>query len=388
VRVAIAGAGIGGLTLAASLARSGHEVELLEQASAFGEVGAGIQISPNAVRVLAALGLGNALAAVGTRPERAVVRRWADDRELGATALGGVILERHRYPYYNVFRPDLIEVLATALDGVTVRFGADVVALRGAGVELAGGDVVEADVVVGADGIHSAVRAALLGPTAARFSGLTAYRALVPGAAVADLAVEVTNRMGPGRHLVSYFVGRDRRYYNLVCVVPEATWAIESWTEPGSLDDLRAHFAGWSAGVGRLLDHVVAPVYRWALHDRRPLAAWSQGAVTLLGDACHPMLPFMAQGACQAIEDAAVLTRCLDDGGDDVPAALLRYEALRLPRTARLQRLSWRNATTYHLPDGDEQRARDARLADGDTGGASDWLYGYDALTVDLSAVG
>jgi salicylate hydroxylase len=302
--------------------------------------------------------------------------------------LGSAISQRHGFPYYNVFRPDLIEVLATATDGVSVRFGADVVGPRSGGVELAGGDVVEADVVVGADGIHSAVRAALFGPTAARFSGLTAYRALVPGAAVADLAVEITNRMGPGRHLVSYFVGRDRRYYNLVCVVPEARWDVESWTEPGSLDDLRAHFDGWSAGVARLLDHVVEPVYRWALHDRQPLEAWSQGAVTLLGDACHPMLPFMAQGACQAIEDAAVLTRCLDEADEDVTAALRRYEALRLPRTARLQRVSWRNATTYHLPDGDDQRARDARLADSENGSGSDWLYGYDASTVDLSAVG
>ncbi len=254
---------------------------------------------------------------------------------------------------------------------------------------MAGGDTVEADVVVGADGIHSAVRGALFAPTPARFSRLAAYRALVPREAVADLAVEVTNRMGPGRHVVSYFVGRHRQYYNLVCVVPETTWDVESWTEPGSLDDLRAHFAGWSAGLSRLLEHVVEPVYRWALHDRQPLAAWSQGTATLLGDACHPMLPFMAQGACQAIEDAVVLTRCLDAAGDDAPGALRRYEALRLPRTARLQQLSWRNATTFHLPDGDDQHARDARLATGgDSAGANDWLYGYDALTVDLDGDG
>jgi salicylate hydroxylase len=277
-------------------------------------------------------------------------------------------------------------VLATGIDGVRVRFGAEVVGVRDDGLELAGGETVAADVVVGADGIHSAVRTALFGPLPARFSGLAAYRALIPGDAVADLAVEVTNRMGPGRHLVSYFVGRGRRYYNLVCVVPEPTWDVESWTEPGSLDDLRDRFAGWSSGVDRLLDLVVEPVYRWALHDRQPLDAWSRGAATLLGDACHPMLPFMAQGACQAIEDAVVLTRCLDDAGDDVAAALRRYEAVRLPRSARLQRLSWRNATTYHLPDGDDQRARDARLAATADPAASDWLHGYDALTADLAA--
>jgi salicylate hydroxylase len=385
--VAIAGAGIGGLTLAAALAGAGHEVEVIEKAPGFGEIGAGIQISPNAARVLAALGFGDAMAAIGTRPERAVVRRWDDDRELGATALGLTVMERHGQPYYNVFRPDLIEVLGAGLGNVGVRFGGEVVAVKGSSLVLADGGLVEADAVVGADGIHSAVRTAVFGPMPARFSGFAAYRALVPGEAVADLAVEVTNRMGPGRHLVSYFVGRERRYYNLVCVVPEATWDVESWTEPGSLAELRAHFAGWSGEVARLLEHVVEPVYRWALHDRQPLERWSDGAVTLLGDACHPMLPFMAQGACQAIEDAAVLTRCLDEAGDDVAGALHRYDALRRPRTARLQTLSWKNATTYHLPDGDAQRARDARLAGDDNAGASDWLYGYDALTVDLDLI-
>jgi salicylate hydroxylase len=151
---------------------------------------------------------------------------------------------------------------------------------------------------------------------------------------------------------------------------------------------LRSHFEGWSPVVERLLDLVVEPVYRWALHDRQPLERWSSGHATLLGDACHPMLPFMAQGACQAIEDAVVLTGCLRSAGEDVPAALERYEAARLPRTARIQGLSWKNATTYHLPDGDEQRAREARLGSGETTGsearlgASDWLYGYDAMTV------
>jgi salicylate hydroxylase len=183
VRVAIAGAGIGGLTLAAALARHGHEVELVEKAPALGEVGAGIQISPNAARVLAALGLREGLVDIGTRPERAVVRRWDDDRELGATALGRAVIDRHGSPYYNVFRPELLEVLAAGLDGVSVRFGTDVVGASGAALELAGGGAVEADAVVGADGIHSAVRGALFGPTPARFSRLAAYRALVPGEA-------------------------------------------------------------------------------------------------------------------------------------------------------------------------------------------------------------
>ena len=198
-----------------------------------------------------------------------------------------------------------------------MRFGVPVLGVRtsesGATLELADGSVAGADVVVGADGIHSAVRTNRFGPEPTRFSGWVAYRALVAREAVAHLRLEVTIRVGPGRHLVSYFVGQDQRYYNFVCVVPEATWDVESWTEPGSPEDLRAQFEGWAPDVAAVLDHVVEPVYKWALRDREPLKAWSDGRVTLLGDACHPILPFMAQGACQAIEDAAVLARCLDD---------------------------------------------------------------------------
>jgi salicylate hydroxylase len=393
MKIIVVGGGIGGLTAAGLLERAGHDVVMLEKAATLGSIGAGIQISPNAARIITKLGLTDGLATIGTRPERVVTRRWEDDRMLAEATLGHAVVERFGEPYFNVFRPDLIDLLAGALDRTEVRLGCGVVRAHTDGdrarVETADGTVLDVDLVVAADGIHSAVRTSVFGSRPSRFSGSVAYRALLPRSAVKDFPVEVTNRQGPGRHVVSYFVGRDRAHFNLVCVVPDHTWDVESWTEPGSVDDLRAQFAGWSSPLQELLGLVRGPVFRWALHDREPLASWTSGRVTLLGDACHPMLPFMAQGACQAIEDAAVLTRCLHEGVD-IEMALRRYEATRIPRTSVLQHGSFANATSFHLPDGPEQQQRDERYAEG-TGIASlatDWLYGYNALTAPLTSVG
>jgi salicylate hydroxylase len=191
----------------------------------------------------------------------------------------------------------------------------------------------------------------------------------------------VRNWLGPHQHLVAYPVGRDARYINLVCVVPEPCWTTEAWNIPGSVTDLRRHFDGWNAELTTLLDAVEEPVFKWALYDREPLARWSTATTTLLGDACHPMLPFLAQGAAQAIEDAATLARCLSDTPADIPAALARYEAARRPHTAKIQRMSWDNNTFYHLPDGPQQRARDEALqaAAAESGLTTlHWIYGND----------
>jgi len=218
VRIAIAGAGIGGMTLAALLDQRGHDVVVVEQAATFGEVGAGIQISPNGARVLSRLGLADDLARIGTVPERIVHRRWADDAILLATRQGARPTERYGFAYYNVYRPDLVAVLAAALGGVDVRFGSEVIGARNedgsAALDLADGTVIEADIVIGADGIHSAVREAAFGVDEPTFSRSIAYRALVPRADVPEQAVEVTNRVGPDRHLVSYFVGENQRFFN------------------------------------------------------------------------------------------------------------------------------------------------------------------------------
>lgn len=389
VKIAVVGAGIGGLSAAAFLERHDHEVHVFESSTELGEVGAGIQISPNGSRLLHQLGLEEQLATIGTTPSRVVIRRWSDDSQLSETPLGSRARQRWSAPYYNVYRPDVIEILKSACERSTIHLDhrlvrIDVESTRPV-LEFDNGESCSADLVIGADGIHSRVRHELFGEQSTRFSGWVAYRALVPRERVADLAVEVTNRLGPDAHIVSYFVGRNQRFLNLVCISHDPDWSIESWHEPGDTEVLRARFADWSSPVRNLLERVEPNVFRWALHDRRPLNAWSRGAVTLLGDAAHPMVPFMAQGGCQAIEDAAVLTRALDEGRD-AEHALDLYESTRRPRTADIQGRSFANATSFHLADGPEQKRRDAAYATisarGDDVLANfDWLYGHDAST-------
>jgi salicylate hydroxylase len=385
--VVIVGGGIGGLTAAACLGQAGFGVRVFEQAHEFGDVGAGVQLGPNATRVLRRLGLGDPLEEVGFRPDAIRLLRWEDSSSLTEQPLAAAVEREFGSPYYTLYRPDLVDLLTGALPPSVVRLGTAVTAIDTTedgrvAVQLADGSVELADVVVGADGTHSTVRAATVGDVAARFSGMAAYRALVPHDRVrsAETAV-VRNWLGPDQHLVAYPVGRDARYLNLVCVVAEPSWTTEAWNVPGSVIDLRKHFAGWSTALTRLLDAVEEPVFKWALYDREPLARWSTATTTLLGDACHPMLPFLAQGAGQAIEDAAALARCLSDTPADIPAALARYEAARRPHTAKIQRMSWDNNTFYHLPDGPEQRARDTALQAAAAGSGLEglrWIYGND----------
>lgn len=383
MRIVIVGAGIGGLAAAALLSREGHQVTVVETARELGEVGAGIQMSPNGVGVLDRLDLGDAAREIGCTPDRIVIRRWQDDDELMTMPMGSLAEQRWGRPYYSMYRPDVIEILASRCNHVDLRLGSRVIAIDhdDPSITLQSGETLDADIIVGADGIHSIVRTSAFGPQPTRFSGFVAYRALVPRDDVNDLPVEVTNRVGPDGHIVSYFVGRERRFLNLVCIYEDASWDVESWNEPGDPETLRARFADWSPSVRRVLDRVREPVFRWALHDREPLPRWSRSKTTLLGDACHPMVPFMAQGACQALEDAAALTDALSQH-TDVTAALDEYEQHRRPRTADIQGRSFANATTYHLPDGEQQAQRDAVYAAASRRGADglaafDWLYGH-----------
>lgn len=394
MRATVVGAGIGGMTAAIALARAGHQVDVLERATGVSPLGAGLQVSANARRVLVDLGLGEAFGSIATEPSRIVVRRWDDDSVIGEAPLTGVHDTRFGHAFANVARNDLARVLvdaAVAMPNIRVRFGTAVEAIDQSGphpVVRCTGDTIESDVVIGADGIHSVVRAAVAGADNPRFSGWAAFRAQVPRDRVGHLPVETTNRVGPGAHVVSYFIGKDRSHLNLVFIAPESEWTGESWTEQTSLSSLRDAFAGWSPQLQEIISAVEEPVYRWALYDREPLATWRNGSVALLGDAAHPMLPFMAQGACQAIEDAAVLARCLDGvepSPRPVAEALVTYESTRIERATRVQSGSYFNRIVFHYPDGEEQRARDTMFASEGWSTATDWVYEYDALTAPLA---
>ena len=384
--IAVVGGGIGGLTTAAALLRAGFDVQVYEQSGALCEVGAGIQLGPNCTRILRDLDLLPAVERVAVRPRMFEFRRWDDGRVLSATPLGAELERAYGAPYLHVHRGDLVERLAAALPADRLEFGRRCVDVRVRGeraeVEFADGSRVDADLVIGADGIHSTVRAAVFGAEAPRFTGHVAYRGLVPADRVAHLPIERNGTVwpGPGSHVVHYYVAAGR-LLNVVCLTEEGSWTRESWTDEGDTAQLRATFAGWHPVVTGIIDALDTPL-KWALFDRDPLPGWSQGPVTLLGDACHAMLPYSAQGAAQAIEDAAVLTACLTANATrDLGVALAQYEAMRLYRTAKIQAMARRNGQRFHLPDGPEQQARDAAMAS--SFGISpeiDWLYGRDPL--------
>jgi len=388
VRAILIGAGIGGMAAALALARRGVSVTLLERSPVLGEAGAGLQLGPNATRVLFELGLREAVVEKGFAPDSAEIRAASDQRLYLRNDLGAVAQGRWGAPYLQMHRADLQALLLEAVvaAGCDLRLGAEVVRIEQDAAEvrvgLSDGGQYAADLAIGADGVRSRVRAILFGPDAPRFTGQVAWRGLVetdrlpPGLVPPVAAVWA----GKGRHFVHYYV-RGGRAVNLIGVV-ERDWRLESWTEPGDPAELRADFAGWPEVVQTLCAGVTAP-FRWALYDRAPLAAWTRGRVSLLGDAAHPMLPFLAQGAAMAIEDAAVLAHRLADTAD-VAAALAAYERDRSPRTRRVQAASRFNARLFHLPPAVGRAAfLAASVADSlnpaGTAARFDWLYGYKA---------
>jgi len=393
MKIAIVGGGIGGLTAALALSQNPYDITVFERSAGIREIGAGVQISPNAGRLLHSLGLGAAYSEISVNPHRVVLRRWEDDSIIRATDLDESFISQHQVPLANVARNELVEIIGNAVAAranVTLKFSTHVVAVEpgesSSVVLFSDGSSQTFDIVIGADGIHSVVRPCVGGVDKPRFSGSAAYRALVPRSVVEDLPIDVTNRMGPDRHVVSYFIGRNRSHLNLVCISPEDSWESESWTEQGTIEDLYSRFEGWSSDFLSLLGRVEEPVFRWALYDREPLEQWGIGTTTLLGDACHPMLPFMAQGSCQAIEDAVVLARCLSDvSTSDAVSALRRYEDARQGRTAQVQTSSLMNRDLFHMVDGQEQRDRDMIFSISPPGmSILDWVYEYDALTISI----
>ena len=383
LRVAIVGGGIGGLATALFLRRAGLDAMVFEQAPELREVGAGILVAPNAARLLRRLGFAESLREVAVRLEVGwEFRRWEDGRVLFSQKLGDECERQYGEATYVVHRADLLDLLQRAVPDDMVNLGRRCVGVtqREDVVELAfeDGSIDRADVLVGADGIQSTVRNTIVTPQPYAFSGLSTYRCVIP----ADKAPEMARRpvqtlwLGPGRHFVHYPISAGRQV-NVVAFVP-ANVETESWTAKGRVEDLAAEFAGWDERMQQIIA-AATETNVWALYDREPLERWTVGRVTLLGDAAHPMFPFYAQGAGQATEDAAILAGCLRDATRETAgAALFRYEEIRKPRATRVQRLSRGRQRHHHLPDGEEQRKRDAEFANEDPLGHNAWLYGHD----------
>jgi salicylate hydroxylase len=383
MHIAIIGAGISGLTTAVALGRAGLTSRVYEQAPELTEVGAGLQLAPNAVRQLRRLGLGDVLDEVAVRPAAIEMRRWDDGELIMSTSLAGCE-QRYGAPYLTVHRADLHRCLGDALPSGTLRLDSRLTGLAEwpDRVELmfADGFVTEPEVVVGADGIHSVTRERLIRDRP-RFSGQTIYRGLVPADKVPELAEDPKVRLwlGPDQHCVSYPVC-DGALISFGATTPADGWHVESWTAAGQTEHMVEAYRDWHPEVLALLS-AAGTVRRWALHDRDTIERWSTDRLTLAGDAAHPMLPFLAQGANQAVEDAVVLAECLAGSTGDVAAALRRYQDVRAPRTAEVHQRSRNNTRTLHLRDGDEQRRRDTDLGGRSDLSGQDWLWAYDPTT-------
>ncbi|GIW07929.1 MAG: monooxygenase [Dehalococcoidia bacterium] len=359
--VLIVGAGLGGLTAALALLRRGIPVVVAEQTPELGDVGAGITMWPNATVVLEALGLREALERNGDVPADMGVRHFRTGDVLRRTVVGSTLRERYGAPQYFMHRADLHRVLVDAVRALApnaILLGHALIGIdqdaSGVTAIFANGVRVRGRALVGCDGIHSVTRATLVGADQPRWTGVVAYRSLVPIERLPQDILTPTSCIwpGPGRYFVRYPVrGGTLMNYVAFAVAPDA-WSEESWRTRSTVAEVKAQFSGWEPRVQAVIDATLPDAcFKWALHDRDPLDRWSVGRVTLLGDAAHPMLPFMGQGAAMAIEDAIVLARCLE-AMSTVPAALERYESLRKERT-RWAQLESRENGRRELSDPD-----------------------------------
>jgi salicylate hydroxylase/6-hydroxynicotinate 3-monooxygenase len=371
-RIAIVGAGMGGLTVAAALRALGLDATVYEQARRFARVGAGIQVGCNAMHVLRGVGLESTMRATAFYPRSWNNRDWQTGEVRFDQVFGAEAERKYGAPYLLAHRGDLHEALADAVPASSLRLGHSLVGLdeSPAGVRLtfADGSTVTADAVIAADGVHSTVKDLIFGESAVNVTGRVAYRTTFPAELLGDEKLdECTKWWGPDRHIVIYYVKPDRSEVYFVTSQPEPEFTVESWSARGDLEQLRAGFEGFHPQVQTTLN-ACPGVHKWALVDRDPMPSWSSGAVTLLGDACHPMTPYMAQGAAMALEDAVVLARLLArvDERAAIPEAFRRFERTRKERTSRIQLTSRTNTWL-----------REATKVD--------WVYGYNAWTTPLA---
>ena len=372
MKIGINGGGVGGLAAAIALRQAGHEVEVYEQATNYNRVGADINLTPNAVRALAGLGVTDDLQKTAAEPSHRISRTWDTGEETSRLEMAQAAQAKYGARQLTIHRADLLNALRLQLPDDAILLGRRIVAVEVEGdrptVRFADGSSRSVDLLVGADGIHSPTRAALFGPEHPQFTGLVSYRAVVDRAKLDLPNLDAFTKWWgptPDLQIVTFPLNRGAKTF-VFATTAQDDWRDESWTMPGDVVELRQAYAGFHPEARALLD-ACESVTKSALYVRDPLPAWSRGHVTLLGDACHPMVPFMAQGACMAVEDAVVLGRALKDVAPaGVEAALARYENARKERTARVQIGSRGNEWLKQ-------------------GGNADWVYAYDAWSAPLS---
>ncbi len=371
--IAVVGAGMGGLSVAATLRQVGADVQIYEQAHQFARLGAGIQMMPNSMKVLRGIGVEEKLRRLAFQPYSHLNREWDTGKILRELPMPESLFGA---PYLCMHRADLHDALASAVPREIIHLSKKLVGLDQTAdrvtLTFADGTRAEADAVVGADGIHSIVRDIIIGPDMPIHKGRIAYRAIFPSALLngRDLGGSRTKWWGIDRHIVIYYTTPSRSEVYLITSVPEpAEWLTrESWSTKGDVRDLRKAYEGFHPDVTAVVN-ACPDCHKWAILEREPLPRWSDGRIVLLGDACHPMTPYMAQGAATAIEDAAILARCIAESEENVQEAFRRYEAHRKPRTSRIQAIS--SANTW-MQGGDQDTS---------------WLYGYDAWNVPLTPI-
>ena len=353
--VSIVGAGIGGLTAALTLKKSGHNPTIYEKSELLSELGAGVQLSPNANRVFKYLGIMEDLKKEIFEPEAFQFLNYRTGRVLAEHSLKELSTKTYGFPNYDIHRADLQKVLLSAIEKAEIKLVKDF-EITDVGKEKekpyikANEKKIISDVVIGADGIHSVIRKKLWGKDQARYTKNVAWRMLVPIEKISSnfLKPNTTVWLGPKKHFVQYFV-KGGSYLNCVCLVEQDDWRSEDWSEKGDIFELKDLFSGWHPEIQEIIESTEPDsLFKWGLHDRPPMKKWRRGKFSLLGDAAHPMLPFVAQGAAMAIEDGAVLADCISSYEDN-EKSLKYFEQIRKPRTSFVQLAARRNAKILHL---------------------------------------